>query len=614
MKANYFLKKAVFMAVFCIGTLALNANIIYLASDGNDANDGSSPSTAFATLNAAVEASESGDTIVVSGTVYVANVDPFALEHSLNFVGIKNAAFDGGGEYTIMNITPGTEEEATYHFQDITFQNAFRDENGGALNISGVGLSVYFTSCIFQNNATPALIDGNNGGAIFGNGGAALAFYNCKFTKNHAFRGGAIEMNGGEGSLTMQYCSLMQNTVVPAGNNSTGESRGAALAIFANSINLYHTYLARNECKLAKDGTGGGGGAIAHNKDLYMEACSVIDNISSDHGGAIFSMGDNNNITLINTTIAGNSCKNAGGTFFLACSNADMTLLNTTISSNRTTNNAGNGGGIRVMNPIKLHVINSIIEGNKAVQYDEEGVLTSTEWCDFTFNEPAKVLIGDSYVKFTNSIVGPFGDGNFIAGDYESANSQVQTYDIAGDFWVDGKSQISDEPVTGMLHAYYYLKDNDEVTSPAIGLAETSYLSAAGIVDDLMMVERPAPKCNAGAVEATNGRGREPKTPEDPTRINTSFLPSAIVNPSFNAAISIYPNPATEYIQIGIAEQTTENVVVELFSISGQKVRTLFEGQVSASQRIALNDVASGLYLVKITRGESVAAQRLVIK
>jgi len=71
--------------------------------------------------------------------------------------------------------------------------------------------------------------------------------------------------------------------------------------------------------------------------------------------------------------------------------------------------------------------------------------------------------------------------------------------------------------------------------------------------------------------------------------------------------VAIYPNPATNYITVSGIQ---EDGILEIYSISGQQ---LLEKQFSGSTTLHV-DLASGLYLAKITSGEKSTIRKIVIK
>lgn len=73
-------------------------------------------------------------------------------------------------------------------------------------------------------------------------------------------------------------------------------------------------------------------------------------------------------------------------------------------------------------------------------------------------------------------------------------------------------------------------------------------------------------------------------------------------------SISLYPNPTTDYFSLSAGAQK-----IDIFNLRGQKVKT-FKGQFAANQRFEINDLASGLYLIKIKSSQQVDTVKLMIE
>ena len=74
------------------------------------------------------------------------------------------------------------------------------------------------------------------------------------------------------------------------------------------------------------------------------------------------------------------------------------------------------------------------------------------------------------------------------------------------------------------------------------------------------------------------------------------------------AGLRIYPNPAKEVVHITTANGTLDKL--ELFSMSGKKVKE-YTTDVS---RIQVDDLSSGLYLLKLYQGDKHTFRRIIIE
>jgi len=90
-----------------------------------------------------------------------------------------------------------------------------------------------------------------------------------------------------------------------------------------------------------------------------------------------------------------------------------------------------------------------------------------------------------------------------------------------------------------------------------------------------------------------------------PLYINSNSItievePTSIVRIE-NEVIRIYPNPATDYLQIEFKENSLSNWQVEIFDIKGSLQKTISLENVNSNQNINLQDLAKGTYLIQLT-------------
>jgi hypothetical protein len=80
---------------------------------------------------------------------------------------------------------------------------------------------------------------------------------------------------------------------------------------------------------------------------------------------------------------------------------------------------------------------------------------------------------------------------------------------------------------------------------------------------------------------------------------------------------ALYPVPATTEINLGFYEQYTGEIVVDCFTITGQKVANLYTGKADPSNSVLTFDVSSlkeGLYLMQINTPEGMYMKKFVIR
>lgn len=78
-------------------------------------------------------------------------------------------------------------------------------------------------------------------------------------------------------------------------------------------------------------------------------------------------------------------------------------------------------------------------------------------------------------------------------------------------------------------------------------------------------------------------------------------------------SIKIYPNPATS--EFTISQNLSSEGTVQLFDISGKKIKSLFKGNFGTNKTIIVktDGIAAGVYLVKVNSGKQSVTKKLII-
>ncbi len=82
-------------------------------------------------------------------------------------------------------------------------------------------------------------------------------------------------------------------------------------------------------------------------------------------------------------------------------------------------------------------------------------------------------------------------------------------------------------------------------------------------------------------------------------------------------ALSIYPNPATDFAHIVLAQPVTGDLEIGIYNIQGELVKSIVKPQLqSGQQAIQLNveDLSPGLYMVKAVSFDLILSQKLLIR
>lgn len=439
------MKKFYLKSVALCALLGLSANAfagdIYVSAKGSDSNDGSSATSALATLNAAVAKASSGDVIKINGKVKVSETVTLKNFGDLTIEGASSDddQLDGQNKVQILNVT-GTN----LTLRNLTLRRGSvqgdKNARGGAMWCRGKVVTI--DHCVFSKNLTPYKPE-DNGGAIFVTDGT-LKVSNSEFNSNTAYRGGAIEAQ--VTTLDIYNTTFSKNMTFSADDSRTGQANGGALAIGKCTANISYSTLEGNA-------SAGRGGAIKIWSDgnktgqsVTFQSCAILSNEGGGPGGAFsLDLDDKSDFKLnvFSTTVYGNSTTGAGGVLCIenarSTENQQINFVNCTITGNSTAANAGNVGGFMTHGgstiKAKLNIINTILEGNT----------TSQGYSDARFARNAD----PDYVTVANSIIGnAFKDKN--DGDLKNVtNSEINTTGQAKENPLT--AGLVSEPVEGCL-------------------------------------------------------------------------------------------------------------------------------------------------------------------
>lgn len=93
-----------------------------------------------------------------------------------------------------------------------------------------------------------------------------------------------------------------------------------------------------------------------------------------------------------------------------------------------------------------------------------------------------------------------------------------------------------------------------------------------------------------------------------------SLLPVGIEETSEELDFIFFPNPAKSQLFIQLPTSNSENLTAEIFSITGQLIKTInIDNQQSMLVNLDLNDIESGMYLLRLSDQKSSGIKRFVV-
>jgi hypothetical protein len=412
MKKNNFLK-ATCTLILCGFVMMASAADIYLASSGNDTNDGLSPGTPVKTLSKALTICLEGDVINVMDMINIneepksagarTDIDVAGLDQnkalvvnnvryttwntangtmgiipharSISIVGIDKSScgFDGNDVSCIIRQDHGGTGTATINYKNLTFKNGKSNDNSGGgavyVRISNLipGQAANFENCDFIANKSR--IDKPGGAVTVLQQPGVVNFKNCRFAENIASKGAGLYLE--RGTVTIEDCIFEDHDLsvaVPLYLTQAFADQSVGAAIHCNVLSASQTAILKVSNTLFKNNKAGrNGGAFSTSESNAITAgtaiahftnCAFIDNKAVlGVGGAVYlntiMTGPTQDVQFVNSTFKGNhSGLSTGGAIatFNMFTGSKISLINCTVSGNTVAGTNGSGGaGVRFL-------------------------------------------------------------------------------------------------------------------------------------------------------------------------------------------------------------------------------------------------------------------------
>lgn len=292
---------------------------------------------AFATIAAALNAADDGDTVQVGAGTYAGALD-IAKDVELQGAGSDKTTIVGSGNKSTIHVLRGAD--VTILDVAITGDAGNRPAGGGG--IFNEGSLTLVDSDVHDNAAS------DRGGGILNQTSKQLKIVHSVIRANRAANGGGIHNQSGE--------LLVVNSTV-AGNTAANAGGGLFTVVTNKPVSLRDSTVSDNRAAQSF----GGGGIYTSGRLLVRN--TTIKNNTAIVGGGISSRRGNERIQIVGGTIADNVADSGAGLFL---SPAGATIQDATISGNQA---RANGGGIfmgDVQNDGKLQIENTTITRNTA--------------------------------------------------------------------------------------------------------------------------------------------------------------------------------------------------------------------------------------------------------
>jgi hypothetical protein len=293
---NKSIKASIYSAVLICLLLGLSisspaaaSSSLYVKVGGSDANDCLSPSTACATINAALGKAAEGDTILVTADKYYGyGGDVVYITKDIVLSGGWDQAFttrtgfsvvDGSDRWIVLETLQGTHVSVEY----FVLQNGYSTST--ASGISNYGNLSLYNSIVQDNFGTDST-------------GAGIANYGSLTVINST-----IQRNFGQGIYNWQNATGLSIN----GSTISENTNGVGIWIYGQSASIVNSTISNN----VNPGYSSDGGGIFFGGEagdvLTLRNVTISGNTTANNGGGIASNGQNGEqVVMANSIISGN--------------------------------------------------------------------------------------------------------------------------------------------------------------------------------------------------------------------------------------------------------------------------------------------------------------------
>ncbi len=404
------------VCMFCIAIMTICGSSGALAAVRNVCKSG----CAYRTIQSAIDAASSGDTVLVHDGIYVELIDFECKAITIRSVNGPGATvIDGDMKGTVVTFKSG--EGAGSVLKGFTITNGV-DVYGGGIYFYGSSPSI--ANCTISGNSADY-------------GGGICCFYsspsvaNCTISGNYAGYGGGIYFYGSSPSLN--DCTISENS----------SSYGGGIYCDNNSSTPIIN------CTISGNSADYGGGIYFNGSSPSMAKCTINRNSAHAGGGIYCTL--SSSPYIINCTVSGNSAINGGG---IHCENySSPPIINCTVSGNSADTS---GGGIFCLDHSSPSVSNCTVSGNSAANSGggiycsgscSPIVVNSIFWGDYALSDPEAHIESDSSIAIDYSDVqGSWTGTNNINADplFLDPRAYTEAPTLAGDYRLKAGSPCID--------------------------------------------------------------------------------------------------------------------------------------------------------------------------
>ncbi len=543
----------------------------------------------------------------------------------------QNNGYLGGAIYLRYSGTSGT------HIEDCEFKDNHAASGGAILMIEATDISIQ--NCTFTNHSPPLFAQGR-GGAIQ-SVSSDFIISDCRFTNNGSTdirTGGAVNIHhdsSKQSNFIIRNCDFIKNDAL----------FGGGIAAYDEQTNgeIINCFFSENTVR-------GRGGAFTSGfkSHINLRSCLFQSNEDAPGGGAIFCQNDSTSINVDSCQFIRNYCRdihsNRGAV--LTEANAQM-LFNHCSFEENTTGVRGIGGAIAFhadsSNIASLTVKNTRFLSNSSGAWgsaiDIENTNVLIENSSFSSNESNEsgVIFNyarsnhSSFLKIVNSTIagntGRFGGGLAQAG--ENSSSHVELVLLNTILFQGQESDYILGAGTTAIPIVTSLGGNlsgDNTLANVLTNTNDLVLSNPMFVNlntDDLRLSNSSPAVNAGvaAGATTIDIDGNPRLCPDMGAFENVMLdsPDCITGLEVvkdNHALNIFPNPASEQIQVELHNEWRGELIFLLTNLIGQEVLQFQMDKLDFELKQELNIalLPPGVYQLSIQNKEQIIVKQLILQ
>ena len=552
----------------------------------------------FITIQAAIDTSINGDTVLVQPGIYLENINflgkSITVGSLILTIGdeayIDSTIIDGGGLSCAVAFNHGEDSLAV--LRGFTIRNGIQNFGGGI-------------DC--QDDVQPQLLDllvtENTalqiGAGIYCTWNSKPRIERVRIINNEALDGAGIGF--------AHAAHPILTDVVIRGNRAQGNGGGLFAGHGGGECSLYHVTIDSNTANY------GGGAYYTFSDNNTLDDVIIRENTAASGGGGLYCYGADPLIE--NCTIANNAVTDGVGGGIMCEYYANPTFIQTTIRDN----SAQWGGGIHSFNHSNPQLERCFIYGNNA-SVGGGGVDCSlsayARLVNVTLTENNADSIGGAITMRTGSVAAVLNSILWHNGEQcinLTPDLGVDTILVAYSVVEGGQGAIQDNG-NGLVE---WSEGNLDSDPAFVNPQERDF-----------QLDEESPCIDAGTAFFAWGAdtlinlGRDEYYGEAPDMGAHEVFIDAVVDDSWSnlpdqlILYPNYPNPFNSVTKIGFELLAAGRVRLQVFDITGREVATIAEEWYLAGRHVVTwdaNDLQAGLYLVKLTSNSESVVQKIVL-